>query len=74
LTPEELVQQQLDGYNALNIEAFIAPYSYNMELYTFPNTLLVKGKDRIKEDYKGFFYLLQIYIVKSLIVLLAGIS
>ena len=48
LTPEELVQQQLDGYNALNIEAFMAPYSDSMEAYTFPNTLLVKGKDKIK--------------------------
>jgi len=54
-TPEELVQQQLDGYNALNIEDFMAPYSDNMELYTFPNTLLVKGKSKIKEGYKGFF-------------------
>lgn len=55
LTPEELVQQQLDGYNALNIESFMAPYSDSMELYTFPNTLLVKGKDKIKEGYKDFF-------------------
>jgi len=55
LTPEELVQQQLDGYNALNIDAFMEPFSDSMELYTFPNTLLVKGKDKIKEGYKGFF-------------------
>lgn len=55
LTPEELVQQQLDGYNALNIEAFMEPYSDSMELYTFPNTLNVKGKDKIKEGYISFF-------------------
>tara|TARA_B110001454_G_C12613190_1_gene389603 strand:+ start:335 stop:763 length:429 start_codon:yes stop_codon:yes gene_type:complete len=55
LTPEELVQQQLNGYNALNIEEFIAPFSDSLELYTFPNTLLVKGKKKIKEGYKGFF-------------------
>jgi len=33
----------------------MTPYSDSMELYTFPNTLLVKGKDKIKEGYKGFF-------------------
>ena len=55
LTPEQLVQQQLEGYNALNIEAFMKPYSDSMELYTFPNTLNVKGKDKIKEGYKKFF-------------------
>ena len=41
--PEKLVQQQLIAYNARNIEAFLEPYSDEVELYMFPNQLLGKG-------------------------------
>lgn len=54
-TPEELVQQQLEGYNSLDIDAFMKPFSEDLELYSFPNTLKAKGKEKIKEGYKNFF-------------------
>ncbi|MEZ4992518.1 MAG: amidohydrolase family protein [Saprospiraceae bacterium] len=54
-TPEYLVQQQLNGYNARNIEAFLAPYSEEVELYNFPDILIGKGKDNIRPNYQNMF-------------------
>ena len=54
-SPEEIVQEQVEGYNALNIDVFMAPYSDSLEIYEFPNTLLVKGKNNIKERYQRKF-------------------
>ena len=53
--PEKLVQQQLIAYNARNIEAFLEPYSDEVELYMFPNQLLGKGKNFMRKDYAEMF-------------------
>lgn len=50
-TPLTLVQRQLNAYNAHNIEAFMEPYSEDVELYEFPDKLLSKGKDAMRKDY-----------------------
>lgn len=50
-TPEQLVQQQLNAYNAHDLEAFLAPYADDVELYDFPAKLLSKGKDKMRPDY-----------------------
>jgi hypothetical protein len=55
VTPEILVQQQLNAYNAGNMEAFLAPYSDSVELYEFPNTLFAKGKDAMRKTYSSMF-------------------
>ncbi|MDV3926808.1 amidohydrolase [Elizabethkingia anophelis] len=54
-TPELLVQQQLNAYNARNIEAFLEPYSDDVEIYFFPNTLISKGKDAMRKSYTDMF-------------------
>ena len=54
-TPEKLVQQQLIAYNARNIDAFLEPYSDDVELYMFPNQLLGKGKGFMRKDYAEMF-------------------
>ena len=54
-TPEILVQKQVNGYNARNIEAFLEPYSEDAELYMFPNQLISKGKDAMRKDYSSMF-------------------
>lgn len=41
---EKLVQEQVDHYNARDIEAFLKPYAEDAELYMFPNELLAKAK------------------------------
>ena len=54
-TPLVLVQQQLNGYNARSIDAFLAPYSDDAELYQFPDKLIGKGKDAMRKAYTAVF-------------------
>lgn len=52
---ETVVQAQLDAYNARDIEAFMETYADSVELYEFPNTLISKGKEGMRKNYKNFF-------------------
>jgi imidazolonepropionase-like amidohydrolase len=54
-TPLTLVQKQLNGYNARNMDAFLAPYSDDAELYIFPDKLIAKGKESIQKEYAEMF-------------------
>lgn len=54
-TPEALAQRQLAAYNARDIEAFLAPYSEDVEVYDYPGRLLYTGKARMRERYAGLF-------------------
>ena len=55
-SPENLVQQQVNGYNARNIDAFLSPYSEDVEIYNYEsNTLIKKGKEAIRESYTHYF-------------------
>jgi imidazolonepropionase-like amidohydrolase len=51
-TPEMLAQQQLNAYNAHDLEAFLAPYAEDVEIYMFPDKLQMKGKDAMRKDYQ----------------------
>jgi imidazolonepropionase-like amidohydrolase len=55
VTPELLAQQQLNAYNARNIDAFLAPYSDSVEIYDFPHKLMAKGKENMRTMYTGMF-------------------
>lgn len=52
---EKLVQEQLDGYNKRDIEAFLKPYADSVAVYMFPNQLLYKGKETMRSEYAGMF-------------------
>lgn len=54
-TPEELVQRQLNAYNFRNIDAFLATYADDVEVYTFPDKLDYKGKDTMRGIYGKMF-------------------
>ncbi|RYF96761.1 MAG: amidohydrolase, partial [Chitinophagaceae bacterium] len=54
-TPVQLVQRQLNAYNARNIEAFLDTYADDVELYDFPDKLIAKGKDSMRVNYAGMF-------------------
>ena len=51
-TAEMLAQQQLNAYNAHDLEAFLAPYSEEVEIYMFPDKLQMKGKAAMRKDYQ----------------------
>jgi len=53
-TAVALVQQQLDAYNARNIDAFMVPFSDSLECYTFPNEPRGKGKESLRKGMSDF--------------------
>jgi imidazolonepropionase-like amidohydrolase len=55
VTPEILVQQQLNGYNARNIDAFLAPYSNDVAMYDLGGRLLMKGKEQLRQHFGQLF-------------------
>jgi uncharacterized protein (TIGR02246 family) len=67
---ERIVQQQLDAYNARNMEAFLATYADDAELFTFPATLVTKGKDDMRTRYTPRFAdtLLHCVILKRIVM------
>lgn len=54
-SPEMLIQRQLNAYNARNIDAFLATYSDDIEIYDFPSQLRSKGKDAMRKRYGEMF-------------------
>jgi hypothetical protein len=51
--PQIAAQGQLDAYNKQDIEAFLSWYSEDVEVYNFPDELLYKGKDKMRERYSN---------------------
>jgi imidazolonepropionase-like amidohydrolase len=46
-----LVQQQLNAYNAHDLEAFLAPYADDVEIYSTTGKLQMKGKEEMRKQY-----------------------
>ena len=55
VSPEGIVQKQLDAYNARDIDAFMATYTKDIKLYNFPNDLRSEGQEAMRNSYKGYF-------------------
>lgn len=51
----QLVEEQLIAYNSKNLEAFILPYSENVEILNFPYEINGKGIEFLRENYKTLF-------------------
>lgn len=61
-SPEMLAQQQLNAYNAHDLEAFLAPYAEDVEIYSFPsNRLQSKGKAEMRKNYEFITKLPELY-------------
>lgn len=55
-TPEQVVQQQLDTYNAGDLDGFMATMGEKVALYNFVDgKLLAEGYENVKEIYKDLF-------------------
>lgn len=52
---EDIVQKQLDAYNARDINAFMAAYSKDIQLFNYPNELRSEGHNTMRESYSSFF-------------------
>lgn len=55
MNPEALIERQLAAYNAQDLEAFVACYAEDIELFTFPQEPLLKGKAALRERYGELF-------------------
>ena len=54
-SPVDVVQQQVNAYNAKDIDAFLATYSPDVELYLHPDSLFLSGREEMRESYGPFF-------------------
>lgn len=55
ISPETIVQKQVEAYNNKDIEAFLETYSDDIEIYNFPNSLIMKGKEEMRDVYSEMF-------------------
>lgn len=55
VSPRALAQEQLDGYNNRDINAFLKPYAKNVKVYTYPNQLNYEGIDEMRKRYAPMF-------------------
>jgi len=55
VSPEGIVQQQLEAYNTRDIDTFMATMSAEVTLYNFPNDTIASGFQNVKERYGDFF-------------------
>lgn len=53
--PEHLIARQLEAYNAQDLEAFLACYHADIELFAFPQEQLLQGKAALHERYRTLF-------------------
>lgn len=54
-TAEQIVQKQVEAYNQKDLNAFMDCYSDDVKIYTFPHTLDVEGKAKMREQFAQFF-------------------
>ena len=54
-SPAAIEQRQLDAYNAKDIDALLAIYADDVELYEHPATLLAKGSAALRERFTARF-------------------
>jgi imidazolonepropionase-like amidohydrolase len=54
-TPSDVVQRQVNAYNARNMEAFITTYSSDAKLFQYPNLLVASGREEIRTRYERLF-------------------
>jgi len=67
---EEVVRKQIDAYNARDMDAFLATFADEVEIFGFPNTLSVKGKEEMRKRYTVRFSdtILHCIIVKRIVM------
>lgn len=53
--PATVVQRQVNAYNARDVDAFVATYAENAELFNHPNELISTGRDALLRDYAQLF-------------------
>jgi len=55
MSPEQIVQQQLDAYNAKDLTRLLATYAEDAEQFTLHGDLLARGRDAMRERFAARF-------------------
>lgn len=53
--PVEIVQQQVEAYNARDLDAFMDFYTDDVKIYAYPDSLLHSGKEEMRKRYQKRF-------------------
>ena len=53
--PATILDREIAAYNARNMDAFLAFYTPDAELYEFPDKLLAKGTEALRKRYEPRF-------------------
>lgn len=68
-SPEEIVQRQVNAYNARNLDAFLDTYSEEIEIYQ-DGKLVMKGQEQMRKNYDFFNKVPNLYCeIKNRIVI-----
>ncbi len=54
-SPEQIVQRQVNAYNARNIDVFVDTYADDIEVFNFPNETSMKGKEVLRSQFTKMF-------------------
>lgn len=54
-SPEAVVQRQLEAFNARNIEALLAVYANDAQMFEHPSTLLAQGSAELRIRFSARF-------------------
>ena len=54
-TPEQIVQKQVNAYNARNIDAFLSTYAEDVKIYNEQGQLIIEGHDQMRAGYSNMF-------------------
>ena len=55
LTAEDVVDLQLEAYNARDLDKFVATYSEDIEIYNSKGELTMKGHEQLRKRYDTLF-------------------
>ena len=55
IPPEAVVQQQLDAFNARDVEALLAIYAEDAQMFEHPSKLLAAGSAQLRERFQARF-------------------
>lgn len=55
ISPLDVVNKRMNAYNKHDLTSFLATYADDVEIYTYPNTSLAKGKGHVKSIFEPMF-------------------
>lgn len=55
MTLEQIIEKQVETYNARDLEGYMALFHPDVEIFDFPGALLMRGAGAVRERYGALF-------------------